>query len=231
MAGVTYGGIPSRAVEAGDHARILRAAETRVEEISGDIEVLQYQLESHRLRRLDLHGALTNLKVEGRPFAPALPTVNCLGARKTPDGGFIGTIGTLVLQRGQFNALWIRIGTADLPAPPTALLLAVVDIAIEAQKELKPIKGALYVAISEGLLERGETVAMAALRSRGFIYHHRRGAANEAGEAVYVCDLASMVPSYATSIEGATGVVRAEVPEKGHTVMRAGIYAGPPTPD
>jgi 8-oxo-dGTP pyrophosphatase MutT (NUDIX family) len=85
--------------------------------------------------------------------------------------------------------------------------MAVIDVAIEAQSAIKPLKGALYVAISEACLEHGDGVALSSLRARGFRYHHRRGKDTEEGEAVFLCDLAKMVPCYATSIEGATGLV------------------------
>jgi len=150
--------------------------------------------------------ALKSLKCEGRgPFAPATPTPETLATGKTEHGAILRA-GPIVLQRAQFNALWLRIGVAGLPVPPAGLLRHVVDAAITAQSS--PGKAAVYVAISDSCLESSEPVDLTYLRQRGFVFHHHRPAsAVEYGESVHVCDLAKMVPSYATSIEGATGVV------------------------
>lgn len=151
--------------------------------------------------------ALKELKCEGRgPFAPVRPTAETLAAGKTQDGPVL-RVGPIVLQRAQFNALWVRIGVAGLPVAPAGLLRHVIDAAIKAQSS--PSKAAVYVAISDSCLESSEPVDLSYLRERGFFFHHYRPASSSAeyGESVHVCDIAKMVPSYATSIEGATGVV------------------------
>jgi 8-oxo-dGTP pyrophosphatase MutT (NUDIX family) len=152
--------------------------------------------------------ALKALVCEGRgPFAPARPTAESVKAGKTEHGSIL-RVGPILLQRAQFNALWMRIGVAGEPVPPAGLLRSVVDAAIAAQSSGKR-KAAVYVAISDACLESTEPVDLAYLRQSGFAFHHYRPATSAAdhGESVHVCDLAKMVPGYATSIEGATGVV------------------------
>jgi hypothetical protein len=134
---------------------------------------------------------------EGRPpFAPALPSLDDLKKGQTKHGRIL-RVGPLVLQRAQFNALWIRVGAAEQPSPSPAFLRSVVNAAIAAQGSLKR-KAAIYLAVSDVCLERGDRVELAGLRQAGFRYHHYRpvSAGAAAGEAVFVCDLAKMVPSY-----------------------------------
>ena len=147
--------------------------------------------------------ALKALVCEGRgPFAPEQPSEAIIKAGKCAHGPIL-CIGPVVVQRAQFNALWLRIGSAGLPAPPAGVLREVVDAAIAAQSS--PKKCAVYIGISNECLAKGEAIDLAFLHSRGFKMHHYRPAG--LGEQVLVCDLAKMVPSYATSIEGVTGLV------------------------
>ena len=64
---------------------------------------------------------LATLKCEGRVFAPKVPSKDELEAGAN-DSGRILAVGTLVLQRASFNALWIRIGCLRQKVPPVALL-------------------------------------------------------------------------------------------------------------
>lgn len=170
--------------------------------------VQRYLLTQRYLGEALSKAALEALVCEGRgPFAPARPTAESVKAGKTEHGSIL-CVGPIMLQRATFSALWIRIGAAGEPVPPTGLLRSVVDTAIAAQSAKKP-KAAVYIGISDACLESTDIVDLAYLRQRGFAFHHYRPATSAAdhGESVHVCDLAKMVPSYATSIEGATGIV------------------------
>ena len=147
--------------------------------------------------------SIAQLKCEGNPYAPAVPTSGELDSGATVQGAFL-RVGPIILQRASFGALWIRIGFLHQPAPDVSLLRKVVKVAIEAQTA--PRKAALYVSISEACLSAGGAVDLQVLRDLGFAYHHYRPGKAD-GEWVYVKDLARMVPAYATSVEGATGVV------------------------
>merc|ERR1712078_442186 len=64
---------------------------------------------------------LATLKCEGRVFAPQVPSKEELEAGANANGK-IPSMGTLVLQRASFNALWIRIGCLRQKVPSVALL-------------------------------------------------------------------------------------------------------------
>ena len=68
-----------------------------------------------------LRDDLATVKCEGRVFAPKVPSKDELEAGAN-DNGKILRVGTLVLQRASFNALWIRIGCLRQKVPPVALL-------------------------------------------------------------------------------------------------------------
>jgi len=169
--------------------------------------IVYYKLISKRGVPVSIVDDIAMLECKGRPFAPPTPTAAQLIAGETDAGGIL-RVGSLVLQRAQFKALWIRIGCQQMRSPAPALLAGVVQSAIQVQSKVKPVKAAVYVGISEGCLAAGDAVDLDILYSAGFVFHHYRpGEAAVAGEYVYVADLAKMVPCYATSIEGATGVV------------------------
>jgi len=171
------------------------------------LAVMFYRLFKVRLPST-LAGDIAALDCRGRPFAPVMPTRLELNAGATSEGGML-RVGPIVIQRASFKALWIRVGSLRQPAPASALLEGVVREALASQTALKPMKAALYVAICEDCLGSGSVVDVGMLCSCGFVFHHYRPSEHPAtgGEWVYVADLAKMVPHYATSVEGATGVV------------------------
>jgi ADP-ribose pyrophosphatase YjhB (NUDIX family) len=176
-----------------------------------------------------LRDDLATVKCEGRVFAPKVPSKDELEAGAN-DNGKILRVGTLVLQRASFNALWIRIGCLRQKVPPVALLNAVVKIAVEEQNELKPRKAAVYIGMHESCLS-GAAIDFDFLHSLGFFFHHYRPSpdkdAEPLGELVYVVDLDDVVPVYATSIEGATGIILSPEADKVLAVWERGGWSTP----
>jgi ADP-ribose pyrophosphatase YjhB (NUDIX family) len=172
---------------------------------------------------------LATLKCEGRVFAPQVPSKEELEAGANANGKIL-SMGTLVLQRASFNALWIRIGCLRQKVPSVALLNAVVKTAVEVQEALEPRKAAVYIGISESCLS-GAAIDFDFLHSQGFFFHHYRPSADKAaeplGELVYVVDLDDVVPVYATSIEGATGIILSPEADKVLAVWERGGWSTP----
>ena len=80
-------------------------------------------------------------------------------------------------------------------------------------------KGGLWLHVP---LSSASVVGSAA--AQGFAFHH---AVPDNTELVYVCDQAGMTPAYATSIEGATGVVFSPDEEKILSVWERGGWNTP----
>jgi len=171
-------------------------------------------LDEHR-QVSSLASKLPRLVCHGRPFAPVQPSHADLQVGQTSDGPLL-RVGPMMLQRAQFNALWIRIGCLGQRIPHQALLRATIKLALEAQASFT-FKAAVYVAVSERCLERGDKVELEWLKGQGFSFHHYRWAPTGAeAELVYVADLAKMVPAYATSIEGAASII---LSRDGHNLL------------
>ena len=103
-------------------------------------------------------------------------------------------------------------------------------IAVEEQNELKPRKAAVYIGMHESCLS-GAAIDFDFLHKEGFFFHHYRPspdpAAEPLGELVYVADLDDVVPVYATSIEGATGIILSPDADKVLAVWERGGWSTP----
>ena len=141
----------------------------------------------------------------------------------TPLGKFIHHQG-VVLQKGPFGSKWLRAGCRqDVPwATMWRTLQKYVEaLQADAQSKRQGSKGAIYVAVS---LISMQSVDFEWLENKGFRFHHYRAPGHGAtpgedgadsdsqgnAELVYYAWPAGghdMVPVYATSIEGVTGLV------------------------
>ena len=158
-------------------------------------------------------------------FAPEMPSAKLCDPSAT---AYSVRVGPLVVQPAKFNALWLRIGSLDQPSPDSKLLQRVVTALLEVQSSRKH-KAAVYVAVSERCLQKGQPVDLEWLASVGFKYHHHRQACGTPGrcELVYVADLAKMVPEYATGIEGSTALVLSPDGQKILSVWERGGWNTP----
>ena len=160
-------------------------------------------------------------------MAPPRPTAAELAAGATATGAVLALRAGLSVQRGPFKSCWVRVSGSV----PAAALRAVVARALELQRDVGKGKGgtptgkaAVFVAISVSCLQRGAAVDVEWLAAQGFAFHH---AVPDNTELVYVCDQAGMTPAYATSIEGATGVVFSPDEEKILSVWERGGWNTP----
>lgn len=160
-------------------------------------------------------------------MAPPRPTAAELAAGATATGAVLALRAGLSVQRGPFKSCWVRVSGSV----PAAALRAVVSRALELQRDVGKGKGgtptgkaAVFVAIAVSCLQRGAAVDVEWLAAQGFAFHH---AVPDNTELVYVCDQAGMTPAYATSIEGATGVVFSPDEEKILSVWERGGWNTP----
>lgn len=138
--------------------------------------------------------------------------------------GKILKVGPLVVQLGLYGSMCIRVGynEPDIYRKNGDVLKHIVETVITYQKD----KGAVYLAVREMYLaNRKNDIDVQWLHENEFKYHHYRP--GPPSEFVYVADLQSMVPQYATSIEGVKGVVVSPDKKEVFVVWERGCWSPP----
>ena len=143
-------------------------------------------------------------------LGPQRPSAAEAQAGTTATGNLIVHGDGVIMQRGPFNSLWIRLGCG----PVVAAAASVTTHVREALTSLAAAKNpaAVYVALPERGLEASH---ISGLLDLGFAYHHYRPqdeSSGRGGEFVYYkwpegAAHGDRVPAYATSIEGVGAVL------------------------
>ena len=161
-------------------------------------------------------------------LAPPAPSAAELGAGATPCGS-VQTLGGVVLQRGPYGGLWLRVGcVAEVAATLAWPAAQAVASHVLARARESGRGGGVYFAVAEGALAALEP---AWLKRSGFEWYCRRPAAGgAAAELVYACwsgSGPSLIPAWATSVEGATAVALSPDEESVLLVWERGAWNTP----
>ncbi len=210
-----------------DELRALTASDKERRVVAADTPMAQLR---ERIATVDLKSlAWIREQMFDGQIVPPRPNEDEIHQRRTPLGPLILEHG-VVVQHGPFNSVWLRVGCVRRVHWNVLwnYLKLYVTVALEEERKKKR-SGAVYCAIS---VRSMQAVDFAWLADQGFRFHHYRppghgmtplaedadgagaAAVSEAdlmtAELVYYCWPAStpdMVPTYATSIEGVSGLV------------------------
>ena len=147
---------------------------------------------------------------------PSQPTEAERSALRTPSGPLLISSDGIVVQRGPYDAIWLRRVSGSVQ-PAVATLVALVE-RLQKHMEAKQFRGAVYIGLAE--TAAGD---IGALLSAGFKFSCYRdesmqrppnatGRPPSAGESEFVYHKwfgapTKRVPAFATSIEGASGML------------------------